>query len=127
MYCTVLEIAYAVFFLCWVDTDTYFTHYFGFQTYLFNPHPVRGLKLPSEPCFSHLKSIIVYSGTASELCEKIRETCRPRGEFKNRYWFCADTPNIARICCVIMKFRFLPSSQISGRMYNAVVSIKCMM
>ncbi len=26
-----------------------------------------------------------------------------------------------------MKFRFLPSSQISGRMYNTVVSIKCLM
>jgi hypothetical protein len=31
----------------------------------------------------------------SEAYEKIRETCRPRGEFKHRYWFFADTPNIA--------------------------------
>ncbi len=28
---------------------------------------------------------------------------------------------------IIMMFRFLPSFQISGRMYNTVVSIKCMM
>jgi hypothetical protein len=32
----------------------------------------------------------------SELYEKIRETCMPRGEFKHRYWFFADTPNIDR-------------------------------
>ncbi len=68
----------------------------------------------------------------SEVYEKAHETCNPRGEFKHRYWFFADTPNIARICrCIwkrfIMKFRFLSSSQISGRMYNTVVSIKCMM
>jgi hypothetical protein len=25
-------------------------------------------------------------GIASELYEKIRETCMPRGEFKHRYW-----------------------------------------
>ncbi len=39
----------------------------------------------------------------SELCEKSREACRPRGEFKHRYWFFADTPNIVRIFCVIWK------------------------
>jgi hypothetical protein len=29
--------------------------------------------------------------------KKIRETYKPRGEFKHRYWFFADTPNIAWI------------------------------
>jgi hypothetical protein len=39
---------------------------------------VSGLELLSEPCFCHLKSIIVLipnNGIASELNEKIRETC----------------------------------------------------
>jgi hypothetical protein len=31
----------------------------------------------------------------SVVYEKIRETCMPRGEFKHRYKFFADTPNIA--------------------------------
>jgi hypothetical protein len=35
-------------------------------------------------------------GIASDLYEKIRETCMPRGEFKHCYWSFADTPNIAR-------------------------------
>ncbi len=39
----------------------------------------------------------------SELNEKIRETWRPHGEFKHRYWFLADTPNIDRNFCVIWK------------------------
>ncbi len=52
------------------------------------PHPVRGLKLLREPCFCHLK-------------EKIWETCMPRGEFKHRYWFFADAPNIGRNVSVI--------------------------
>jgi hypothetical protein len=30
-----------------------------FQTNRCRPHPVRGLKLPSEPCFCHLQQIIV--------------------------------------------------------------------
>jgi hypothetical protein len=33
--------------------------------------------------------------------KKIRETCMPRGEFKYRYWFFADTPNVAWIVSVI--------------------------
>jgi hypothetical protein len=32
---------------------------------------------------------------ATELYEKIRETCKPHGEFKHSYWFFAETPNIA--------------------------------
>ncbi len=57
----------------------------------------------------------------------------PRGEFKHHCWFFAEAPNIARYCRVIWKDLwwssdwFLPSSQISGRMYNTDVSIKCMM
>ncbi len=43
------------------------------------------------------------SRIASELYEKIRETCMPHGEFKRRYWFRADTPNIARNCSVTWK------------------------
>ncbi len=39
----------------------------------------------------------------SEPYEKTRETCRPRGEFKHRYWFFADTPNIAGNFSVIWK------------------------
>ena len=35
--------------------------------------------------------------------KKIRETCMPRGEFKYRYWFFADTPNIAWIISAIWK------------------------
>jgi hypothetical protein len=31
----------------------------------------------------------------SAFYEKIRETCMPHGEFKHRYLFFADTPNIA--------------------------------
>jgi hypothetical protein len=27
----------------------------------------------------------------------------PRGEFKHRYWFFAETPNIGRNCRVILK------------------------
>ncbi len=71
----------------------------NFQTNWCRPHPVRGLKLLREPCFYYLQTIIVSqycSGIASELSEKICETCIPRGEFKHRFWFFADTPNIAR-------------------------------
>jgi hypothetical protein len=35
--------------------------------------------------------------------KKIRETCMSRGEFKYRYWFFADTPNIAWIFSGICK------------------------
>jgi hypothetical protein len=35
--------------------------------------------------------------------KKIRETCMPHGEFKYRYWFFADTPNIAWTVSVIGK------------------------
>jgi hypothetical protein len=34
---------------------------------------------------------------------KIQETCMPRGEFKHRYWFFADSPNAAWIVSVILK------------------------
>jgi hypothetical protein len=37
----------------------------------------------------------------SDFYEKIRETYMPRGEFKHRYWFIADTPNIGKNFCVI--------------------------
>jgi hypothetical protein len=48
---------------------------------------VRGLELLSETCFCHLKSILFPNiGIASELYEKIRETCMPRSEFKHRYF-----------------------------------------
>jgi hypothetical protein len=43
------------------------------------------------------------NGIASELNEKIRETCMPRGKLKHRYWFFADAPNIARNYRVIWK------------------------
>ncbi len=33
-----------------------------------------------------------------EIYEKIWETCKPRGEFKHRYWCFAGSPNIARNC-----------------------------
>ncbi len=62
----------------------------------------------------------------SEAYEKIRENYMPRGQFKHRYWFFADTPNIAGNCCVICKIyneepiRFLPSSQTLCRIYNTV-------
>jgi hypothetical protein len=62
------------------------------QTNLFNPHPVRDLKLLSEPCFCH-QQLFPNSGIASELYVKIRETCMPRGEFKRRYWFFDDGGN----------------------------------
>ncbi len=39
----------------------------------------------------------------SEEYKKIRETYKPRGEFKHRYWFFADTPNVAWIVSVIWK------------------------
>ncbi len=39
----------------------------------------------------------------SEAYKKIRETCTPRGEFKNRYCFFPDTPNIGRKCRIIWK------------------------
>ncbi len=35
--------------------------------------------------------------------KKIRETYKPRGEFKHRQWFFADTPNIAWIVSIIWK------------------------
>ncbi len=64
---------------------------------------MRGQKLLSEPCFCHLKAIIVFpnNGIVSEAYEKIWETCMPRGEFKHRYWFFAETPNVAWIVGVI--------------------------
>jgi hypothetical protein len=37
----------------------------------------------------------------SETYEKIWETCMPRGEFKHRYWFFTDAPNIGRNVSVI--------------------------
>jgi hypothetical protein len=37
----------------------------------------------------------------SEEYKKIRETYKPRGEFKHRYWFFADTPNVAWIVSVV--------------------------
>ncbi len=39
----------------------------------------------------------------SEVSEKIRETGKPRGQFKHRYWYFADTPNIGRSYSVIWK------------------------
>ncbi len=54
----------------------------------------------------------------------------PRGQFKHRYWFFADTSNIAGNCRVIWKIyngepiRFLPSSQTLCRIYNTVFSVK---
>jgi hypothetical protein len=41
------------------------------------------------------------NGIMSEAYEKISETCLPRGEFKHRYWFFVDAPNIGRNCSVI--------------------------
>jgi hypothetical protein len=74
----------------------------NFQTNLCWPHPVRGLKLLRELCFCHLKAILFPNNSiVSEASEKIWETCMPRGEFKHRYWFFADTPNIGRNCRVI--------------------------
>ena len=35
------------------------------------------------------------------LIKKIQETCMPRGEFKHRYWFFADTANVAWIVSII--------------------------
>ncbi len=104
-----------------------------FQTNQCRPHPLRGIKLLSEPCFYYLKSMIVsqYRYSFGGL-EKIRETCMPRGEFKHRY--CSSLPKLQISLAAIALFekiydgkRFLPSSQITGRMYNSVVSIKCMM
>ncbi len=45
----------------------------------------------------------MYRWMCGRLSLKIWETCMPRGEFKHRYWFFADTPNIARNCRVIWK------------------------
>ncbi len=48
----------------------------------------------------------------SEEYKKIRETCKPRGECKQRYWFFADTPNIAWIVtCERYLKRFLMESR----------------
>ncbi len=62
---------------------------------------------------------------------KILETCMPRGKFKHRYWYFADTPNIGRSNSVIWKDLWwgliFTVSQITGRMYNTDVTIKCMM
>jgi hypothetical protein len=41
------------------------------------------------------------NGIVAEFYEKIRETCMPRGEFKHRYWFFGDTPNVAWFVSVI--------------------------
>ncbi len=41
--------------------------------------------------------------TVSDAYEKIWETCMPRGKFKHRYWFFAETPNVAWIVSVILK------------------------
>ncbi len=80
------------------------------------------LSFESNNCFP----ITVY--VVSETYEKIWETCMPRGEFKHRYWFFTDASNIGRNVSVIWKdLLWIPSSQISGRMYNTVVSNKCTM
>ncbi len=66
-----------------------------FQTDQCRPHPVKGIKLLRETCFYYLKSMIVSQCRYSfGGLEKIRETCMPLGEFKHRYWFFADAPNI---------------------------------
>ncbi len=71
-------------------------------------------------------SVFAYNGIALDAYEKIQETCMPHGQFKHRYWYFVDTPNISRsygvICKRFMKeSRFLPSSHISGRMYSTIL------
>jgi hypothetical protein len=74
----------------------------------------------------------------SQLSEKIRETCMPRGEFHvgNSNIAIGSLPplQISRYTVIVAlfekiyhEFQFFPSSQISGRMFNTVVSVKCMM
>jgi hypothetical protein len=53
------------------------------------------------PLFANNNYFPQHNGIVSDLSKKIRETCMPRGEFKHRYWFFADTPNIASNCRVI--------------------------
>jgi hypothetical protein len=77
-----------------------------FSTNSCRPHPVSGLKLLSEPCFCHLKSLIFSKQrptVVSEVYENIRETCKPFAQFKHRYSFLADIPNIAVNYRVIWK------------------------
>jgi hypothetical protein len=51
----------------------------------------------------------------------------PRGEFKHRYWFFADAPNIGGNFSLFEKIYdgkpILTSSQTSRRMYNTVVPL----
>jgi hypothetical protein len=57
-----------------------------------------------------------------------------RGEFKHRYWFFADTPNVAWILIIILKdllwranlYRLL-NYRGGCTLYNTGVTIKCLM
>ncbi len=95
-----------------------------FQTKQCSLQPVRGLELLSEPYFCHVKSIMFPNNdTASEHNEKIRELeCHV--VYSN---IAIGSSPILQISLVIVRFMmvslFLPSSQISRRMCNTVVSI----
>ena len=128
-----------------------------FHTNLRKPHPVRGLKLTSEPCFCHLQSIIVTQDQMKNCWRHLNEfwgiftiVKPPIGVGKCLLICLADFCNNAKVTtamlqisvrCLcrntkcradfsrylkrfIMDSRFLPSSQISGKIYNSVVSNK---
>jgi len=64
----------------------------------------------------------------SEAYETISETCLPRGEFKHRYWFFADTPNVQALFeKIYYEVPILTVFSNIGEDYNTVVSNKCIM
>ncbi len=77
-----------------------------FQPNLCRPYPVRCLKLYSANTVFVIwnKEFFPNSDIVSELYEKNRETCVPRGKLKHSHWFFADAQNIARNCRVIWKY-----------------------
>ncbi len=84
-----------------------------FQTNRCRPHPVRGLELHSETCFWGL-----WKNSGKLACHVVNLN------IAIEYWFLADTLNIA-LSHYEGESRFLPSSQVSGRIYRLNCTHNC--
>jgi hypothetical protein len=60
--------------------------------------------------------------------EKIRETCKPRAQFKQRLFIlCRHVKHRCELSRYLKRFMMESPFCLSGRMYNTVDSVKCMM
>ncbi len=136
-----------------------------FQTNRCRPHPVRGIKLFSEPCFYYLQTIIDSQHRTTNCWRYLNfaDFLGNKGEGQHLlvvlkrladFWSCiTEHCNDAKVTTArlpisvkylyrsskhradlsrylkrfIMESRSLPTFQISRRMYNTDVSIRCMM